>query len=468
MHPATFVPIPPNLKMQKAQHYLCQLADSLLESRESIIEQWQARANKDPKMDVLDTISRREFLDHVPQVLDTLDKRLRTFHLDVDESSADRFREVVFDEHGLSRWQQGFDIVHLVRDWNHLRHAILTQITAIAEGLPEKVDKDFSDAVMMLADLIADGVSRSIERYEDVKRSEALSHQRDLSKIIAELEGNQAQLRDRVRESAHDAIGIIGIVTDLLKRYPAKGSTLESDKTELIQSGLENALTLLKDFRELSSLEAGGKEPYYEDTRIGEFIQKTLSPFTRVVDEDRVQILCAGDMNLVVSIDRGKTRRILQNLLHNAVKFTVDGKIAISWSQHEKKNRWSLAVTNSGNISLTPNALPFTQKLIQSTEVTEQISPVLAYAHETAEGEEAEINGEQQVAMKAVESDVGKESAKKPPVELPREGIGLTICKRLCDLLGGRLVVSLNATQDGLTAVATLPTREAEQKESRP
>ena len=108
--------------------------------------------------------------------------------------------------------------------------------------------------------------------------------------------------------------------------------------------------------------------------------------------------------------DAVKIRRIVQNLVLNAVKFTRDGGITVSWGDsdpHDHK-RWVLSVSDTGPGFHSESGKPLAQALTSTAEAA--------------------------TAAPAPSSPEPARSDRSTVAEAG-EGIGLSIVKRLCELL---------------------------------
>jgi signal transduction histidine kinase len=111
--------------------------------------------------------------------------------------------------------------------------------------------------------------------------------------------------------------------------------------------------------------------------------------------------------------DATKVRRIAQNLILNAVKFTQLGGVTVTWgdSSDDDPKRWLLTVTDTGPGLQTDSGTPISSALKSSQEApaktTDQVQSQDASAKTQSTG----------------------------------EGIGLSIVKRLCELLNATVEV---------------------------
>jgi PAS domain S-box-containing protein len=114
-------------------------------------------------------------------------------------------------------------------------------------------------------------------------------------------------------EDADDA-GYNGIIPDLKK----------------IQSAGNNLLDIINNLLDLSKIEAGTMELYYEPFKVAEIIDNIVSNIKLHMagSGNNFQVECAQDVGSMVG-DAVKVRQILLNLLSNAAKFTERGNIRL-------------------------------------------------------------------------------------------------------------------------------------------
>jgi signal transduction histidine kinase len=131
--------------------------------------------------------------------------------------------------------------------------------------------------------------------------------------------------------------------------------------------------------------------------------------------------------------DAVKLHRLAQNLILNALKYTEQGGVDVRWAECDTDDftRWSLTVQDTGpGIHAGPGS-PLVEALEEATEL----------AHES--------NG-QQPATPASNRDP------RPVRQAPGEGIGLSIVKRLAELLDATVEVKSDP-HTGTTFTILLP-----------
>ena len=113
--------------LQAVNEPLRALATYLAQRREAILTAWRHAVDRDPELTTASTITRAQFIDHIPAVLDAFERRLSA------DDSADRAqaREDQKDsaaEHGLHRWQQGYNQPETMCEWGHLHLCLLQEL----------------------------------------------------------------------------------------------------------------------------------------------------------------------------------------------------------------------------------------------------------------------------------------------------------------------------------------------------
>jgi signal transduction histidine kinase len=146
--------------------------------------------------------------------------------------------------------------------------------------------------------------------------------------------------------------------------------------------------------------------------------------------------------------DKTKVVRILQNLLLNAVKYTQRGGVSVTWGPDEGRDtdRWTFSVQDTGPGIDENQAAPFAQELNDATKAGN-------------DAREASSDRRRDIAPAATLPSASKEL---PQSQQPGEGVGLSIVKRLCELLDAGLELATSPGQ-GSTFRVMLPRSYANQ-----
>src|SRR6185295_2909441 len=115
---------------------LSALASYLGARREAILRAWRKAVDRDPEMTTGASLPRAQLDDHIPALLDSFERRLRV--LTVKE--ADALKEENKGDasaHGLQRWQQGYDLKEVTREWGKLQLCLADELESYASNRPE-------------------------------------------------------------------------------------------------------------------------------------------------------------------------------------------------------------------------------------------------------------------------------------------------------------------------------------------
>lgn len=367
-----------------------------LQSRESaIVDGWWDRVCADETLGSSAKLTRQEFKDNIAATL----KGLREF---LDRGKIGSETAGMIADHGRDRWKQSFDMREFVRDWGHL-HAILIEEFGRFfknEGLNDRGVQ--TRAGEELCSFITESMSASVAEYERLRQFEAASLFQDIKRLRERDQKRVQQRAQSLREYAHDMRGSLTAIAGLGAVISPK---LSGDNlvwlTDSLDQGVREIAEMLERLLELSGLEAGLETPSFSRVSV-QSISEGLKVLLRPMAEEKsLELRIEGDPALEVETDPKMLRRILQNLLVNAVKYTREGCVTLRWESGQSES-WNLIVEDSGpGIQADAGSL-----------VSQQLN-------------HSNVMRSTQKALEA-EDDSGAWTG---------EGIGLSIVKRLCELL---------------------------------
>lgn len=187
------------------------------------------------------------------------------------------------------------------------------------------------------------------------ERQAVLADQRALAEQLAStveaLRSASAAKSDFVASMSHEfrtpLSAIIGF-SDLMITEPRDGGqvTVPIEWVEHIQRGGQHLLALVNDVLDLSRVEAGRLDLRPEPVDVAHAVTEAVNGLRPLADRKSLQ-LGADVIPVTVSVDRGRFRQILYNLISNAVKYTPDGgSVRVVVSEGASKIR--IAVKDSG------------------------------------------------------------------------------------------------------------------------
>jgi signal transduction histidine kinase/ActR/RegA family two-component response regulator len=187
-----------------------------------------------------------------------------------------------------------------------------------------------------------------IERTRElaVARDEAVAASRAKSQFLANM---SHELRTPLN-------AILGYSEMLEEDARASGQgEATSDLRKIIAAG-KHLLTLINDILDLSKIEAGQMDVYYEPIEPGPLVRElcgTLEPLL-AKNGNRLMLEIAPDIG-TIQTDATKLRQILFNLLSNAAKFTTGGAVGlrVQRGRDEVGDHVLIIVSDSG-VGMTP------------------------------------------------------------------------------------------------------------------
>ncbi|HVF85019.1 MAG TPA: HAMP domain-containing sensor histidine kinase [Abditibacteriaceae bacterium] len=432
--------------VESTREQLEKLASHLAEQRDSLLQRWRTATENISELAVSSSLTRLQFNDHIPLVLDALAERLRTWPEEMSEAAEAEERKHV-SEHGLQRWQQGYQLRDLTLEWGHLQKCLMEELEDYARAHPELEPDVMPTARRALSDLCWNGISDSTTQYWRLHQVEASGHVRDLEQALATLNELEQERAEAWRQAAHDLRGSVTVVK-------GAASMLETEMPEqvrqkfftFLQRGVSSLHEMLNDLISLARLEAGHERrnvaPFDAAVLLTDFCTTSQS----LADEHGLFLRMEGPSSLLVEGDRAKVQRIVQNLMLNAFKYTEHGGVIVKWGTGEDLNSqdWSFCVQDTGPGLDAGSGAPLARQLYQATQSTHKVNN--AGLHGTVAGHIANA------------PTMPAQSETLPASQLPGEGVGLSIVKRLCELLDASLELE-TSPGEGSTFRVILPRR---------
>ncbi|MEO8536714.1 MAG: sensor histidine kinase [Betaproteobacteria bacterium] len=411
---------------------LSELAELLHARRDAILQCWSQAARKDPRISAATTLSRSQFFDHIPDMLDALERRMAS-----DTAAEDRAAtcdEVANAErHGFQRWQQGYNEQEVMREWVWLNECLSDELENYAAANASLAPGVMSAAWRLVSDFLVCGMTESISQYVGMQRADASTRLGTLEDAHRQLAALEQQRAEAWREATHDLRGNLSIVSNVasvLQIQAAAAPPLEKS-LRMLERSVASLHALLNDLTTQARLDAGRERRDAGPFDVAQALSDLCAGSQSMAAEHGLYLHCKGPPSLVVEGDRVKVCRIAQNLVLNAVQYTQQGGIDVSWDAvGDDGARWVLSVQDSGPGVGASNA-------------------TRAPAAGVAADPPTSRNGEARPPAGTTQRGAGGDRR-------DHEGIGLAIVKRLCELLDGRL--ELESIRDqGSTFRVTFP-----------
>ena len=191
----------------------------------------------------------------------------------------------------------------------------------------------------------------------------AIGYQRHLDFANLEEANREIQQADRHKSEflasmSHDLRtpmnAIIGYTRILLRRLKGAVEERQYQNLENIQTSADSLLLLINDILDLSKIEAGRMDVEIEDVDVGALIGDCITSVQSLV-KSGVELKQQFEKVDTLRTDSELLRRVIMNVLGNAVKFTESGSITVSLKPGGEGVELSVSDTGQG---ISPDELP--------------------------------------------------------------------------------------------------------------
>ena len=269
--------------------------------------------------------------------------------------------------------------------------------------------------------LNARSMSSAFDELQHAEKERLSQHQRDIAheyelRKVAE-RANMAKsqfLANMSHELRTPLNAIIGYAELIMEDIENEGGDpIIAEDLERIHKAGDHLLGLINNILDLSKIEAERASLYIEAFELGHLLDEITTLVEPLVSKNNNKLTCSIKGNAQLETDRVKLRQILFNLLSNAAKFTSEGIIDVSMELDEAADMVVIEVSDTG-IGITE-------------EQQKHIFKAFAQADESTT---REYGG---------------------------TGLGLTLCLKLAELLGGTLSVTSSAGEGSTFRVCIPP-----------
>ncbi|HEY2991322.1 MAG TPA: PAS domain-containing sensor histidine kinase [Methylomirabilota bacterium] len=206
---------------------------------------------------------------------------------------------------------------------------------------------------------------------------------------------------------------ILGYTSMLLKGVSGEMTAQQRRNLERIDSNSHHLLSIINDILDISHIEAGKMPLTLVEFLLPDMVREVLAEVEPLIARAKLAVATELDDALpLLRSDRQKVKQIIINLLTNALKFTPQGWVKVTAAYDKRLDRVAISVADSG-IGISPK--------------------------------------DQEVIFEDF-----RQADDSPTRQYTGAGLGLAICRRLTQMLGGELTVR-SAVGEGSIFALSLP-----------
>ncbi|MDR7269742.1 signal transduction histidine kinase [Pelomonas saccharophila] len=408
--------------MQAVEHLA--LSAYLKRRRGVILQAWRTAVTADPSLTTGAALPRAQLHDHIPALLVDFERKLASGASTAAEAPQRTQGDAA--AHGLHRWQQGFDLAEVTRELGRLNECVVVELEAYAVENPGFSPPAMADARRIWAQQCGEAISASVSQYFQLQQIEASSHIRDLEQALQSLRELELERARLWQEAAHDLRGNLGVVATATAGLasPQASELMRGRFLRLLDRNVGSLSHLLNDVTSLARLQGGLEHLQMQSIDAVALLAALCEDLQPHAQERGLYLRFDGPPTLAVEGDAVKTRRIAQNLIINAIKYTRTGGVTVSCGDGASSDldRWFFEVRDTGPGF---HAGPGSELAGAIEEATDQARQV-ATDHATGVVTHMSVDLTENYPSPKDSRPVGQQVG---------EGIGLSIVKRLCDLL---------------------------------
>lgn len=386
---------------------------------------------RDPDLTSGNSLSRDEMNDHIPALLAAFEVALTRrgpVAVEDDPALADAARDA--EAHGTHRWQQGYDLREVTLELSRLNECMCLELESYAEAHPELPHRVMATARRLWAQACTVATSESTAKFYRLQQLEAAGHIEELEAALEDLTELDRLRAELWQQAAHDLRGNVAVVANATVGLATDEITQSARQRflALLQRNVGSLNHLLNDVTSLARLQAGEEHRQVAPYDAAELLGGLCLGLTGLAEQRGLYLRFDGPSPLLVEGDAVKVRRIVQNLILNALSYTRQGGVEATWGDGPPGDgrRWQFTLRDTG--PGLRNALPGSP--------TGVLEPATALVHDARAGA----------------------AAGGTTHGMAGEGLGLSIVKRLCDLLDAAVEVE-SREDEGTTFRILFPRR---------
>lgn len=322
------------------------ISQTFAENFDLIFATWKQKVREDKKIRSSQKLSESALENSVSKVLKGIVKALSK---EMDEPVNEM--AIASLEHGTHRFDQGFDIREVAREYRLLRETI---IDILAESLLEVSAKEQQHTFRLIDAIIDEASANCFQQYVDeqlknvnkVREQQILNYQ-ELNRLLQLNQENFAYLAHEIKNPLNSILGYSQL---LLKQQ----QTLESDSNlnlnhiERVLKSSRQLLQLVNDSLALARSQQGRDNLNLQSIRLANFLENAIAIIQPLADAKNIELKLIRDcapQNITTDITY--LQQIISNLLSNAVRYTDTGYIEVITESRDNE-QYAIIIRDTG------------------------------------------------------------------------------------------------------------------------
>jgi signal transduction histidine kinase len=339
------------MEQKEQEEAIGRLADYFSLNKAQIVSYWKEAVDKEKEIKSSENVTYRQLIDHLPKLIEEICSLFKQEQIEVIKNKLELSARI----HGRHRWEQGYDLDELLREFGLVRTVLSDFIYSYKKEenvyLPPEVE---IEARRIITEFINESSISSARQFAKDREMEAQQYRTELEIANRQLENANnelLQINERLnalynsrllftRTASHELRNIlsaIGGATRMLGKNV--NETTKQEMLGIIKRSITDMEALLDQLLDYSRLIAGQEQIKKDHFDIQQLAEQLRLSFEPVAGARGLAFEIAIDPSIeVILSDRLKIQRIINNLVSNAIKYTPSGKVKLSISKSDMEH----------------------------------------------------------------------------------------------------------------------------------
>jgi signal transduction histidine kinase len=265
-------------------------------------------------------------------------------------AAATQPRERAAEQHGEQRWETGWALAEVVRDYQILRLVVL-------EYLEQTVRRALRiREIMAIGVFIDDAIAASISAYVSSREDAVLRAERERAAVVEEIIRQKDEFLAMLGHELRNPLAPILTAAKIIRSVSPSGPSALLTATEMIERQSKHLVRLVDDLLDVARIGRGQLELRKERLDIANAIHQAIEAVESMVSgRDQQLTVKLPAQPIRVDGDLSRLVQIVSNLLNNASKYTEPG--GHIWLTGERDDRHAIIRVRDNGIGIPKDML---------------------------------------------------------------------------------------------------------------